>query len=543
MSPAGQNVLVAAGQWRAGLSPWRGALLLAVVLTAVACIFWPTVRELVGLGERSDSRFALAGPAFLTIVWLQRHQLLALPIRPCWPALIGVGALGMLWLLGELVFARILTDVAVIGMVPMAMLAVLGVRWLSSMAFALLFLLFAIPFDQPLVPTLVRWTSDFTFLGLTLSGIPVYREGAYFVIPTGTWSVADACSGTKYLSVCLMLGLLYSWLLYRSPWKRLAFVTGAVVIGVVGNWIRATLTIAIAHASDNALLRDDHSTFGWVLYMVLLIGYGSLGYVFRDRIAADPGNRKKPGGANNGGDRALLQRPRQAIENVWPTQRVAAALMATLALLMVWPIARAALTRQPHAESSVPVVDIADIAPQQGWSRVGASALTWTPHLENPYRTRIQRFEKSGRRVDVFVGLFHRQSSNSKLVGINNRLVAPEQPYWVLSQRGAATAEIAGQPVDVETGTVVGGGTRVLAWRWYWVDGVSTASSVGAKLRQVLTRLRGKEDTSAWIAIYTRADGAADGAADSAAPLLAEFMRDMGDSLDGAMRSSTRPSF
>src|ERR1700682_735571 len=264
----------------------RGPLLVAAILAALAGIFWPTVRELVGLGPASAGRLALVGCAFLAIVWSQRAALARLPVRPFWPGLFGLALLALVWLAGELALVRVLTDAAVIAMIPMTVLAVLGPRWVSTMAFALGFLVLAIPLEQPIVPLLAEWTAQFTIMGLRGFGVPGHRAGVYFTIPTGNWLVADACGGIEYLKSCVMLGVLFAWALFRSPRKRIIFAAGAVVIGIVGNWLRAFLTVMIAHLSENRLMRDDHATFGWVLYAVLMLVYLAIGWRLRD---AEPG--------------------------------------------------------------------------------------------------------------------------------------------------------------------------------------------------------------------------------------------------------------
>ncbi|TNY03004.1 archaeosortase/exosortase family protein, partial [Escherichia coli] len=66
-------------------------------------------------------------------------------------------------------------------------------------AFPLGFLFFAVPFGDFLTPWLMERTADFTVVALRASGIPVFREGLEFIIPSGSWSVVQACSGIRYL--------------------------------------------------------------------------------------------------------------------------------------------------------------------------------------------------------------------------------------------------------------------------------------------------------------------------------------------------------
>lgn len=500
-----------------------GPLFVAAIFAAIVCVFWPTFYALIDLaGTQADNytHRTVVIPVFFALVWSQRFELAALPIRSVWWGLAGLLGAGSVWLTGELVFARVLTDLAVIAMVPMAVLTVLGARWLVVLAFPLAFLLFAVPAEGVLVPSLVNWTAKAVFMSIQTSGVPIYREGAYFVIPSGGWAVADTCSGIKHLTTSVMLGVLYAWSMYRSTRKRIIFFGGVLIVGIVGNWIRAYLTMMIAHVTDNRLLRDDHYTFGWILFAIFLFGYGWLGWRFRDiqneEIPVDQTASAIDPAESEGSSRL------QVI--------VATALM--LASLAAWPLFEMVLLRSQQYRA----MDIADIVPQRGWSRVDKRSVEWTPELKNPRRERIQSFEKDGSQIEVFAGIFEDQSWNSKLVTSANQLVGSDNPRWSLADRGSAHTEISGESLDAKTGVLLGRGDRILAWQWYWIDGTFSGSDIQAKVRQLLARIQGRGDSSAWIAIYSKANASPD----AAAKVLEGFVHDMGDSLERALIMSTQ---
>ena len=52
----------------------------------------------------------------------------------------------------------------------------------------------------------------------------MYREGLQFVIPSGNWSVVEACSGVRYLIASVMVGTLFAYLNYSTMRRRLIFV-------------------------------------------------------------------------------------------------------------------------------------------------------------------------------------------------------------------------------------------------------------------------------------------------------------------------------
>ena len=86
----------------------------------------------------------------------------------------------------------------------------MGLEVARTIAFPLAFTLMAVPIGEFLLPNLMNQTADFTVAALRLTGVPVYREGLYFTVPTGRWSVVEACSGLRYLIASLTLGLLFA---------------------------------------------------------------------------------------------------------------------------------------------------------------------------------------------------------------------------------------------------------------------------------------------------------------------------------------------
>jgi exosortase A len=500
-----------------------GPTVVIAIIGAVIGAFWLTFSHLVGLSENAEgsahTTFVLA--AFLVLLWGARTDISTLPIRPFLPGILGLLVAGLVWLTGELIFARVLTHIGIVVMIPMTILTILGYRWLAALSFPLAFLLLAVPVGGSIVPLLVDWTATFAVAGLLASGIPVHREGAYLIVPSGAWSVADSCSGIAYLRTVTMLSILYAWSMYQSISKRLVFIVGSVIIGITGNWLRAYLTILIAHLSDNRLLRDDHSTFGWVLFAILLLAYYTIGYRYRDgdgeqSSAATKSNQPKPG-------EPLLTRSK--------SPALIAAVFAALVAIGVWPV----LHRTFQGAATTPV-EIADVAPANGWSSISTPSAWWAPTLTNPTRQRVQSFEKDGRRVDVFVGVFQNQTWTSKLVTVVNTFAGGENARWSLAVRSTAKTEFAGQPLDVETGVIVGSGVRILAWRWYWIHSTSTANDIKAKIAQLLARLRSQPDTSAWVSIYTDATASPN----ESAALLDQFMREMGPSVQQSLVASAR---
>ena len=130
--------------------------------------------------------------------------------------LLVLAMLGFSWLLATLASVLVFQQLFLITMIPAVVWTILGGQMVRALAFPLAYLLLAVPFGEALIPPLIDFTADFTVKALQLTGIPVYREGSFFTIPSGNWSVVEACSGLRYLIASFTLGTLYAYLTYRS---------------------------------------------------------------------------------------------------------------------------------------------------------------------------------------------------------------------------------------------------------------------------------------------------------------------------------------
>ena len=76
-------------------------------------------------------------------------------------------------------------------------------------------------------------------------------------------------------------------------------------------------------------------------------------------------------------------------------------------------------------------------------------------------------------------------------------------------------------------------GPRLVAWKWYWINGRLTASDHRAKVYTALSRLTGAGDDSAAVVVY-----ALDGEAQSAEVALQGFLADAGGDIADVLRKT-----
>ncbi len=111
-----------------------------------------------------------------------------------------------------------------VALLLVLVLAVLGRRLWWAFSVPLLYLFLLVPFGGFLVPPLQAFTARFIDLGLDLLGIAHVVTRFVIEIPEGTFRVAEACAGLRFVIAAIAFGMVYACALYRSPGRRIGFM-------------------------------------------------------------------------------------------------------------------------------------------------------------------------------------------------------------------------------------------------------------------------------------------------------------------------------
>ncbi|HPE02176.1 MAG TPA: exosortase A [Burkholderiaceae bacterium] len=494
------------------MTPALAFTLVTLVLVVVLSVFPATTRSMVDIWIRAETfnHCFLVFPIFLWLVWRERAILAGTALRPWWPGLLFVAGAGFVWLLGELGSAIGPSQFAMVAMVPALVLTLFGWGWAKAIAIPLLFLFFAVPFGEVFVPQLIDWTADFTVMALLATGVPVYREGNHFIIPSGAWSVVEACSGIRYLIASFMVGCVYAWLMYRSTARRVGFILVSIITPLVANWLRAYIIVMLGHLSNNRIATGvDHIIYGWIFFGIVMALMFWIGSFWRE-------------------DPIAGQEPPPPPPLPFDANRPLLAAGAGLALLIVPHVALAGLESLRDTRP----VQLQLVAPSGGWTQVDAVA-SWRPDVHGAARESVQTFQKNGTRVTVFIAVFRNQQQGRELVNSLNQTVEPGNQRWHMVAAGTESFEAAGGPAQARRVLVAGNAGRLETLTWYWLGQESTISDVRGKVDLARDRLLGRSDTSAWVSVSTDAAG---GPAARAA--LRDFVQQMGPSIHAALAAT-----
>ncbi len=492
--------------------PWRHALsALGLLLFWTLLLYRDTGSAMVTIWNRSDT-FAhafLVPPIVLWLIWRQR-LLIRIEVPRAMPAmLVFVAAAALTWLLGELAAVNVLTQLAFVALLVLAVPAVLGWPVARLILFPLGFLFFAVPIGEFLMPQLMEWTANFTVLALRLSGVPVYREGLQFVIPSGHWSVVEACSGVRYLIASLTVGSLYAYLNYQSTQRRVLFVTVSLLVPIVANWMRAYMIVMLGHLSGNALAAGvDHLIYGWLFFGVVMMLMFFIGARWTQTVPE----------VSNLGLPAADNKPAMTAPRLWAATAGFAALMA---------VPHVALWVFESGPQAVAVPLLAPAALASDWKVTSPLLPPFKPAFQNPLAEMNASYVNHGEAVGLYLAYYRHQNYSEKLVSSNNVLVRSDDPKWARVASGRRSIELPGQKShEFRTDELRGSASdrsapenRMLVWHIYWINGTLTASDYLAKAYSAFYRLTGHGDDGAVIVIYAPKEQAG-----GTVPLLESFL-------------------
>lgn len=500
---------------------WQRTLV-ALVLIELALLagYFDTARVMVEIWWRSETfnHAFLVPPIALWLIWEKRSLLARSMPRPAPWVILPMAGVAFGWLLGELAAVNAITQLALVALLVLAVPLVIGWPAARRIAFPLGFLFFAVPIGEFMLPKLMDWTAMFTVIGLRASGIPVYQEGLHFVIPSGRWSVVEACSGVRYMIASIVVGTLYAYLNYQSLKRRLIFVGFSILVPLVANWLRAYMIVMIGHLSGNELaVGVDHLIYGWVFFGVVIMIMFAIGMRWREPEAED-----LPAAAQGG-----------SMTPASPVRFLSVVIMG----LGIALAPRAAITvMESGPELPPPALPLAMLA-QGGWEVSEGMLADWQPAFANPSGTLKAVLAKGERRVGVFIAYYRQQNYSRKLISSENVLVKSGDPSWAQVGRGSQQVMLAGRQVTVRSATLrsnlasIGAEPdRYQVRHWYWIGGRIVTSDHLGKLWLALTRLSGQGDESAAVFVYApEPDGA---------PLLDDYLASAGSGIDSLLEQA-----
>ena len=458
---------------------WKTLALIALVWTGLFALLHPTGANMVAIWERSETyaHGYIVLPIALWLVWRKRHLLMSTQAAPDLRLLVLAICAAGLWLAARLMSVNVVEQYAFVGLLIVATWMLVGTKTSRAMLFPLAYLLLMVPNGDNFMPALMDFTADFTVFMVRLIGLPVYRDGTFFSLPSGDWSVVEGCSGIRYIISSVTLGLLYAYLTYRTPWKRFAFAVASFVVPIIANGMRATLIVLIAHYSDMTMaLGVDHFIYGWVWFGIVMLIMFAVGNIWREDT---------------------LDEEHHAPPAISPKRAIvpAGVLLAVVALFPMY---------ESHLSNREPLPSpLARVTPPADWTETSTPVTEWTPNWAGLDDQRILHLQQGDDRVMLFLGWYGAQRQGSELVNFDNQLVPQKHPIWRKPTETGRVVEIGGQSLDLRQAKVdsLVQNQKMMVWYWNRMAGESTTSAARIKVALGLRTLGGTDDAGAVVII------------------------------------------
>lgn len=433
--------------------------------------------------------------------WKKRHILRRVSFAPSYVGMVFFLLSGAAAYVGELVSAAVVAQFAVVFMLIGSTWAVLGYQAFRNLLGPLSFLFFAIPFGHDILPTLMDWTANATVAGLRASGIPVLQQDRHFVIPSGSWSVIEACSGIRYLFTSFFVGSIFAYLTYQRWYKRLVFIAAMVLLSLFANWLRAYAIVLIAHLTDNQWgLGLSHLAFGWVIFGVVVITAFMIGDRWRD---PPPVGDATP----------------QVRQTALP--RIMAAALLTSAIAFGWRLGPANMVNHVSIDPLPLQLDLSQSLGKLPTVQPGLAMLE--PSFIGATAIHQGDYLYAGEVARIYLAYYRNQKQGQELVNVKSQIESSKTWEWRGNRKLHAISSLL---PSLKTEKYTHADTVALATTLYWVGGYITQSEVRSKFFQAFNLLRGQGDDGAAIVISVSAH-----TEEEASPALEALIRDLLPSL------------
>lgn len=481
-SPSGRPITASA------IAPgWRPALTL---IGLASLVFAVAFRDDIGGAVRVWTESTAYNHCFLIIplvaflLWERRTIIASTSPRPSFWPLVLMPLLSAAWLVAAILDIQEGRQLMLVAMFQVVLLAALGPRLVWSLLAPLLFLSFLVPSGAFLVPSLQKITADISVAGLQLLHIPVFSDGFMIEIPEGTFEIAEACAGLRFLIASIVFGCFFAVVMYRSYLRRCLFIGLSLVVPIAANGMRALGIIVLAHLEGSAAaVEADHVLYGWLFFTLVIMILIAIGMTFSQRP------ERSPVIASSGWSKS-------------PTWRFALATSVAISLALAGP-AYAALLNAVYPQASLPDVQPPLVRPP--WQIVPASSTDWRPEVSGADRQFLDSFkEPNSEVVTRFVGVYRLRAIGNALTKTGNRLV--DDSTWHIAGYGHAETVLGGKQTAVASTEIVSGQRHRLVWSFYVVDGKISVGLIETKRLQAGAVLFAQAPTAAFVAISASMD-------------------------------------
>jgi EpsI family protein len=350
--------------------------------------------------------------AAVSIVWLVliRKQIDASAVRPR-SAVLPLLALAIAaWVVAYHGNSEMIQQLLAPAVILLAIFAALGREVATRVAVPVGYLYFAIPIWDHLVPLLQLLTTVVAESALRLLNVPATVDSYTVTIPEGRFAIVEGCSGKRYLLVALAFAVLTVATQGLRGKRALLLIAIAAAAALIVNWVRVIVIMYAGHLTnmEHYLVARDHITFGWLLFVPLLLVVTLLGRRL-SRGATPP------------------EMPHQvaSVESVRGAQWLLP--VACLCVPMLSVMTSHGVTFDAPRLAPLPVL-------AGEWQGPMPADPAWQPRFTGPADQRQAAYTSPQGAVQLYLNVYGRQAQGRELIFFSNS-VAPSEGWTVVSSQ------------------------------------------------------------------------------------------------------------
>lgn len=448
----------------------------------VALLAWfsvPTFRSLHAVWLE-DYNYTHGYLVVLASVFLVVSELRREPLSQLSPSWVGAACLAALAFVTTAAHAASTVAIAQLAL-PLLVISLVwafaGAKTARRLALPVAFLYFAIPVWDLATEPLRSITIAIISTVIRSLDVPAFIDGNLIHLPSGTFEVAGGCAGLRYAIVAGTLGALVG-LRHHRHWRPVLVLTlCALALAFVGNWVRVLTLVLVGHYSEmqNYLIVEDHSFFGWVVFIVSMTPLFYLHPVVpstaTDSASQAEGVERFPGGP--------------------PSSQRAVVYFACVALVI-------GVFLNYRIEYGSPASNVVLAAPEiPGWNIGAEWADARRPEFIGATSQFARWYEHGTERVGAYIAHYATQTQGREIVFSQHR---PQGQGAVEGRRRIAIQPSSGNSLTFEQLEVVDrGAQRRVVWVGLRVAGQAASGETTAKVLQIVGALRGRRDAQALV--------------------------------------------
>lgn len=442
---------------------------LMIVLAILWLLFWPTTQSLVAEWQHVENKvythgWLVAGVA-AWLLYRKRGQLAQLSIRYSTPAALLASLTSLLWLITDRAGILLASHVLWPVLMWLGVWAVLGRDFARYCTFPISFLFAAVPVWNHGIRILQWLTIKAEHVLLQLAGVPAFIEGSLVSIASGSFVIAEGCSGLHFFIVAVAIGALYGELNEGSAKFRLSALVLAAVLAIVTNWVRVFVVIYAGYLTDmqHYLVRVDHYYFGWGVFGVAMFAFFAIARFIPEGEQTSTG----------------VQRPEPATPHDHTHDHRILGSTLALCALAIGPLIAAL---RPPALAQTPNAAL----PQAfaTWTGPSVCEQEWRPSFAMADVVSHGQYQSGNGAICMYVATYLSQSQGKELIGYGNSIIGESK------EAAVSTSDIDLPDRALKEVRVAGGDEPdALLWYDYSIDAFRTSVPVIAQLRYATTSL------------------------------------------------------